>query len=92
MKLNDLINEVKVFKNNFVKVDMAEQAIEKLFPEESIKIDYDDDGMFIVLDTFQFRDYENTGMGAFSLSDGGIVDEINNTKKYYIEYVKPMNP
>jgi len=88
MKLSDLLNEVNVFKNNFVRADMAVEAVEKLFPEETPKIQYDEKGMFIILNNFQFRDYENTGMGSFSLTDGGIQDEIKNTKKYYVEYVK----
>lgn len=88
MKLIDLLNEVNVFQNNFVRVDMAVEAIEKLFPEETPKIQYDKNGMFIVLDSFQFRDYEDNGLGVFSLTDSGIRDEIKNTKKFYIEYVK----
>jgi hypothetical protein len=90
MKISELINEVKLFKNNFVRVSMAEAAIKKLFPEETPKIQYDDQGMYIVLDTFQARDYENTGMGVFSLSDAGIADEIKNTRKYYVEFVKQV--
>ena len=92
MKISDLINEVKIFKNNFVRVGMAEEAVKKLFPEETPKIEYNETGMYIVLDNFKFRDYENIGMGAFSLTDAGIVDEIKNTKMYYVEYTKPIKP
>ena len=91
MKLNDLINEVKIFKNNFVKVSMVEAALKKLFPEETPKILFDDNGMYVILDTFQIRDFENNGLGSFSLSDAGIVDEIKNTKKFYVEFVKPIS-
>lgn len=90
MKISDLINEVKIFQNNYVRVDMAKKALEKLFPENTPNIMFDEVGMYIVLDNFAFRDYENGSLGAFSLSEDGIVDEIKNTKKYYLEFIKPV--
>lgn len=92
MTINDLISEAHIFKNNFVRIDMATEAIKQLFPENTPKIQFDEDGMYIILDTFQFRDYSDTGMGAFTLTEAGIADEIKNTKKYYLEYVKPVKP
>lgn len=90
MKITQLLKEVKLFKNNFVRISMAETAIAKLYPTETPKINFDDLGMYIILDTFQIRDYENIGMNGFTLSEAGIVNEIKNLKKFYIEYIKPI--
>lgn len=90
MKLREL-NEVKVFQNNFIKVGMVEDALKMLFPENTPSVKFDEAGLYIVLDSFDFRDYENKKMGSFTLTDAGIFDERKNIKKYYVEYFKSLN-
>lgn len=94
MKLKDLLYETRIFQNNFIKVDMVEDELKKIFKEDEVpKIEFDEDGMFITLDNFTYRHYNSIGgFDSFSLTDGGIVDEINNIKKYYIEFTKQEDP
>lgn len=88
MKLKDLlITENGIFQNNYVRVNMVEDALQKLFPNDEIAIEFDENGLFIILDDFQFREYETQGLTGFKLTLSGLFDEIKNTKKYYIELI-----
>jgi len=93
MKLRDLLNETRVFQNNFIKVDMVEDELKKIFKNEKTpKIKFDEDGMFITVDNFTYRHYfQENNFNTFSLIDAGLIDEIKNIKKYYVEFnkVKP---
>lgn len=93
MKLRDLLVEARIFQNNFIKVGMVEEELKSVFGEEEMpKVEFDADGMFIKMDNFKMRDYETAGgLKKFSLSDAGLVDEIKNIKKYYIEFTKVEN-
>lgn len=92
MRLRDLILEVRVFQNNFIKVDLVEEELKKIFAQaENIpKVNFDKDGMFITMDNFTLREYDNfygdDELTKFTLTDAGVVDEKNNINKYYIEY------
>lgn len=90
MKLEDLILEVRVFQNNFIKVDMVTDELKKIFKNEKVpQVKFDEDGMFILVDNFIYRNFLQEGVfNTFSLVDAGIVDEIKNIKKYYIEFIK----
>jgi len=91
MKLKDLLSEVKVQENNFVKVDMVKDELKQIFGEDAPKTMFDEDGLYIKLDNFQLRDLDNTPMSTFSITDTGFEndkDEAKAIKKYYIEYVK----
>lgn len=90
MKLKDLINEVKIYQNNFIKIGMVENDLKTLFPENTPQVKFDTEGLYVVLDTFQFRDYENKRLTSFILTDAGLFDEMKNTKKYYVEYFKQV--
>jgi hypothetical protein len=95
MKLKDLLNETRIYQNNFIKIAMVEDTLKTLFGETPPEIEFDTDGMFIQLDTFMFRNYENgttddqTNEQKFYLTDAGFVDELKGIKKYYIEFTKP---
>lgn len=95
MKLKDLLFEVRIFQNNFVKIEMVENELSTLFSEKVPEVKFDDSGLYITIDNFQYRDMEmNGGFKKFSLTDAGLVNEVKNIKKYYIEYVavaKPQN-
>ena len=103
MKVSDLILEVRVFQNNFVRIGIIEKELEKLFdtsdeppeisgqPSNIPTVDFDKDGsgMYIIMNNATLRKFENLdGLNKFTLTDTGIVDEDNNTK-YYIEYIEP---
>lgn len=90
MKVRDLIVETRIFQNNFIKIGIVEEEIKQIFGEEEApKIEFDEDGMFIKMDNFMYRNYEtNGGLNKFSLTDVGIIDELKNIKKYYIEFTK----
>ena len=94
MKINDLLNEVRVFRHNFVKVMRVEDAINTLYPEnetiERPKIKNDSDGLYLTLDTLQMDRYIKNGLGIFILKDDKFVDDYKNIRKYYIEYNKPI--
>jgi hypothetical protein len=91
MKIHDLIMEVRIFTNNFVKISMVEDELKVIF-DDTPTIQFDENGMFIILNTFQFREYEmKESFKNFFLSDAGIIDEIKNTSKFYIEYNKPTD-
>ena len=90
MKLKDLLYEARIFQNNFIKLDIVEDEFKRIFGENTPKIEFDNDGMFIKLDTFTYNEYESADtVPHISLSDAGVVDEIKNIKKFYIEYTKP---
>lgn len=88
MKLRELINEVNIFQNNFVKIEMVQDELKKVFGDEAPKIKFDEDGLYITMDNFLFREYENNPLDSFTLTDAGMIDEVKNIKKYYVEYVK----
>lgn len=94
MKLNELINEVSIHRNNFVKMMRVQTAIDKLYPEqETIErptIKNDSEGIYITLDKIQMLSYINNGLGGFLLMNDIYVDNYKNIRKYYIEYNKPL--
>lgn len=92
MKLRDLLNEIKIHQNNFVKIDMVENQLKNIFQEDMPKIQFDEDGLYIKLDNFQYREINNNPMDTFTITDAGFEnekDEVKNIKKYYIEYSVP---
>ena len=91
MKVIDLINEVKVHQNNFIKIDMVDKELGLVFGEDAPKTSFDDEGMYVKMNNFLYREIENNPMDSFTLTDAGFEnekDEISNTRKYYIEYTK----
>lgn len=119
MKVRDLLLEVRLFQNSFIKLDIVETELKKVFSQSDTipKIAFDKDGMFITIDNFALREYENyyaqsklntpptdnpsdtppdttvkspeiTTDRPFTLSYAGVIDEIKNVRKYYIEYIK----
>jgi len=91
MKLKDLLNEVTVHQNNFVKIDMVEKELEEIFGDEAPKIKFDEEGLYIRMDNFLMRDYESNPMNSFTLTDSGFdndKDEVKNIRRYYVEYTK----
>lgn len=96
MKVKDLIYEVRIFQHQFVKTDLIKNELFIIFGNDLPVIDFDDSGLFIIMDNFQIRDYENSFAGKpieerkFFLSDGGVIDEIKNIKKYYVEFTRPI--
>jgi len=90
MKVNELINEVRIFKHNGVKVMRVETALKDLFPEDTPKVRNEADGIYITLDTIQYRDYETKKLGAFMLVFDKDVDEYKTVKKYFVEYIKTI--
>jgi hypothetical protein len=90
MKLRDLILEARIFQNNFIKISLVEEELNMIFDEdETPKIKFDEDGMYIEMDNFLYRNYEiGGGLQKFSLSESDVVDEVKNIKKYYIEYLE----
>jgi len=90
MKLKDLL-ETKIYPNNFIKIDMVKNELERIFNSEAPEINFDDDGLYIKLDNFNLRELENNPMNKFSITDAGFEnekDEVKGIKKYYIEYTK----
>jgi len=91
MKLKDLL-ETKIYPNNFIKIDMVKNELERIFNSEAPEVKFDDDdGLYIKLDNFTLRELENNPMNKFSITDAGFEnekDEVNGIKKYYIEYMK----
>ncbi len=88
MKLKDLLFEVRIFQNNFVKVEMVTNELSSLFSEKVPKVEFDDNGLYITIDNFQYRELEmNGGFKKFTLTDAGLVNEVKNIKKYYLEYI-----
>ncbi|RLC47947.1 MAG: hypothetical protein DRH57_03100 [Candidatus Cloacimonadota bacterium] len=94
MRVNDLLNEVSVYRNNSVKVMMVQSAIDKLFPTNETSerpiIKNDSEGLYITLDKIQMLNYINNGMGSFILVDDKFVDDYKNIRKYYIHYNKTI--
>ena len=94
MNVNDLLNEVNVYRHNFVKVMMVQDAIDKLYSENETSarptIKNDSKGLYITLDNIQILAYTNKGLGSFKLVDGEFTDDYKNIKKYYIEYNKTI--
>ena len=91
MKLRDLITEARIFQNNFIRVGMVEEEFKRIFADKQVnpKIDFDTNGMFVILNNFAFADFENMKSNdQFTLVDGGVDDEIKNTRKFYIEFIK----
>jgi len=91
MKLKDLLNEVVVHQNNFIKIDMVEKELGLIFGEDAPKPAFDENGMYVKMDNFLYREIENNPMNSFTLTDAGFEnekDEIKNTRKYYVEYTK----
>ena len=91
MKLRDLIAEARIFQNNFIRVGMVEEEFSRIFSDSQVtpKIDFDTNGMFVVLNNFQFADFENMKSNdQFVLVDNGVDNEIKNTRKFYIEFIK----
>lgn len=91
MKLRDLIVEARIFQNNFIRVGMVEEEFNRIFSDSQVKpkIDFDTNGMFVVLNNFQFADFENMKSNdQFVLVDNGVDNEIKNTRKFYIEFIK----
>lgn len=94
MKLKDLLFETRIFQNNFVKVEMIQDELIVLFPENTPEVKFDDKGMYIAIDNFQYRELETKGgFKKFFLTDSGLVNEIKNITKYYIEFaaIKTQN-
>jgi len=94
MKLTDLLNEVRIYRNNFVKVMMVQTAIDKLYPanetSERPTIKNDSEGIYITLDNIQMLKFVKNGMDSFLLVDDKYTDDYKNIKKYYIEYNKTI--
>jgi len=97
MKLKDLfkkenkLNEVNVFQNNYIKVQMIEDNLKKIFVDNVPPIKYDDTGMYIKLDNMLYREIENNPMETFQLTAAGFeneADQAKGLKKYYVEYIK----
>lgn len=99
MKLKDLISEVKIYQNNFIKINMAEKFIKEIVGEygsiENMpRLEFDNDGLFILLDTMMYREFDNKlasipeNEKTFFLTGGTVVDDRKNIKKYYIEFMK----
>jgi hypothetical protein len=97
MKLKDLLNEVRIFQHNFIKTDVVGNELKMIFGDEAPAIEFDNDGLFIIMDIFQTRKYEESFEGIdiedrkFFLSDGGFMDDLKSTKKYYIEFTRPLD-
>lgn len=97
MKLKDLINEVRIFQNNFIKIDTVKDKLKEFFGEENMpEIGFDDKGMFVKIKMeLTTREEEIIdSLDFFTLTDGIVVDEMKNIKKFYIEYTKApeINP
>jgi len=91
MKLKDLLNEVVVQPNNFIKINMVKKELGLIFGEDAPKPAFDEEGMYIKMDNFLYREIENNPMDNFTLTDAGFEnekDEMKNIRKYYIEYIK----
>ncbi len=93
MKLKDLLFEVRIFQNNFIKVDMIKDELKMIFNNNDIpEISFDTDGMYIAMDNFKLREFDNYGgFKKFSISDAGLINHVKNIRKYYIEFIKPSN-
>jgi len=96
MKLKDLknlLNESRIFQNNFVKIDIVKKELALIFVDNFPKIEFDNDGLFIKIDDFTYSKYKlDEVFDKFSLSEGIMIDEIKNIKKYYIEFTTPIEP
>lgn len=94
MKLNDLLNEVSIYRNNFVKVMMVQSAIDKLYPTDEISerptVKNDNNGLYVTLDNIQMLNYIKNGLDGFLLIDDKYVDDYKNIRKYYIQYNKTI--
>jgi len=91
MRLRNLLIEARVFQNNFIRVSMIEEEFNRIFQgQENIpKLEFDENGMYTVVDNFFSRQLEsNLNTDVFSLSDGGFVDQIKSKRKLYIEFTK----
>ncbi len=90
MKVSELINEVRIYRHNSVKVMRVETALQELYPENTPQIKNDVNGIFIVLDKIQLWEYDNKRLGVFMLVFDKDMDEYKSIKKYYVEYVKTI--
>lgn len=91
MRLRNLLIEARVFQNNFIRVSMIEQEFNRIFQgQENIpKLDFDENGMYTVVDNFLSNQLESKlNTAVFSLSDGGFVDQIKSKRKRYIEFTR----
>lgn len=92
MKLKELllVTESRIFPNNFVRINIVEAEFKRIFGDgEAPKIKFDDSGMYVILDTFAKRMFDAAETDEkFTLSDAGLIDEIKNTNKFYIEFIK----
>ena len=62
MKLKDLLFEVRIFQNNFIKVDMIKDELKMIFNNTDVpEISFDADGMYIAMDNFKLREFDNYG-------------------------------
>lgn len=93
MKLKDLLFEVRIFQNNFIKVDMIKDELKMIFNNTDVpEISFDVDGMYIAMDNFKLREFDNYGgFKKFSISDAGLINHVKNIRKYYVEFIKPAN-
>jgi len=90
MKLKDILNETRIFQNNFIKLDIIKNEFKRIFGENTPEIKFDNNGMFIKLDNLSYTEFNASDIDNFSLSDAGIIDEHKNIKKFYIEFIKPL--
>lgn len=88
MKLKDLLFEARIFGNNFIKINMIENELSRIFVEDKPKIQFDENGLYIMLDIVQFKMIEqNPFMDKFALSEPEIKSDGENVKKFYIDVI-----
>ena len=90
MVINDLLNEVRVYRHNSVKVMRVEKALKTLFPEDTPKVLNEANGIYVVLDIMQYRLYEANGLSEFILTFDKDMDEYKSSKKYFVEYFEAI--
>ena len=57
MNVSELINEVRIYMHNSVKVMRVETALQELYPEDTPEIKNDARGIYVVLDKIQIWIY-----------------------------------
>ena len=90
MKLKDLLFEVRIFQNNFIKVDMIKDELKMIFNNTDVpEISFDADGMYIAMDNFKLREFDNYGgFKKFSILSNNN-NESNNNNLYHFKCSQP---
>lgn len=90
--LKQILNENRIFQNNFIKISMIEDELALIFPENTPIVKFDNSGAYILLDNFQIKEYDQKPMSKFLLIPGELVDFQKQITKYYLEFFKAEEP